>query len=129
MTMLEQEFVGDLWFFVAASSPQVAEIGDSRQVNLSFANPGGNTYVSLSGTAALVRDRAKIEELWNPLFKAWFPDGQDDADLALLKVTPTEAEYWDSPNGKVVQVIGFAKALLTGERADVGESEKVDFPG
>jgi general stress protein 26 len=125
MTMLDLEFDGDLWFFVGASSPQVAEMRADDQVNLSFANPSDNAFVSISGTAQVVRDRQKIEELWNPAFKAWFPDGKDDPDLAVLKVTTTQAEYWDSPNGKLVQAIGFAKALVTGERVDVGESEKV----
>lgn len=125
MTMLERDFDGDLWFFVGASSPQVAEMRADAQVNLSFANPGDNAYVSISGTAQVLRDRAKIEELWNPVYKAWLPDGKDDPDLAVLKVTTTQAEYWDSPNGKIVQAIGFAKAVLTGERPDVGESEKV----
>ena len=127
MTMLEQEFDGDLWFFVGASSPQVAEMRADDQVNLSFANPDDNAYVSISGTAQITRDRAKIEELWKPVYKAWFPDGKDDADLAVLKVTTTQAEYWDSPNGKIVQAIGFAKALVTGERPNVGESEKVSL--
>lgn len=127
MTMQEQEFDGDLWFFVGASSPQVAEMRAEDQVNLSFAKPGDNAYVSISGTAQLVRDRDKMEELWKPVLKAWFPDGLDDPDLALLKVTTTQAEYWDTPNGKLVQAFGFAKALVTGERPDVGESEKVDL--
>lgn len=125
MTMLDLEFDGDLWFFVGASSPQVAEMRADDQVNLSFANPSDNAFVSISGTAQVVRDRQKIEELWNPAFKAWFPDGKDDPDLAVLKVTTTQAEYWDSPNGNLVQAIGFAKALVTGERVNVGESEKV----
>lgn len=95
------------------------------RVNLSFANPDDNPYVSISGTAQILRDRAKIEELWKPIYKAWFPDGKDDADLAVLKVTTTQAEYWDSPNGKIVQAIGLAKALVTGERPNMGESGKV----
>lgn len=125
MTMQEQEFDGDLWFFVGASSPAVAEMRADDQVNLSFADPGDNAYVSISGTAQIVRDRAKIEELWKPILKAWFPDGLDDPDLALLKVTTTQAEYWDTPNGKLVQAFAFAKALVTGKPPEVGESEKV----
>jgi general stress protein 26 len=127
MTMLDREFDGDLWFFVGASSPQVSEMRADDQVNLSFANPGDNAYVSVSGTAQVFRDRQKMEELWNPIYKAWFPDGLDDPDLALLKISTTQAEYWDSPNGKVVQLVGFAKALLTGQQAEVGESQKVDL--
>lgn len=125
MTVQEREFDGDLWFFVGASSPQVAEMREDDHVNLSFADGGKNAYVSVSGTAAIVRDRQKMEELWSPVLKAWFPDGLDDPNLALLKVSTTQAEYWDAPNGKVTQLVGFAKALLTGEQAKIGESAKV----
>jgi len=127
MTMLDQEYDGDLWFFVGANSPQVSEMRADDQVNLSFANPSDNAYVSVSGTAQILRDRQKMAELWNPIFKAWFPDGLDDPNLALLKISTTQAEYWDSPNGKVVQLIGFAKAMLTGKQAEVGESQKVNL--
>src|SRR4051812_32556938 len=75
MTMLDQEFDGDLWFFVGANSPQVGEMRADDQVNLSFANPSDNAYVSISGTAQILRDRQKMEKLWNPVYKAWFPDG------------------------------------------------------
>jgi general stress protein 26 len=127
MATQKQEFDGDLWFFTGVSSPKVAEIRQDHQVNVAFADPNNDAYVSISGTAQLVRDRKKMEELWNPVLKAWFPDGLDDPDLALLKVTATGAEYWDSPNGKIVQAIGFAKALVTGQQYQGGENEKIDL--
>ena len=75
----------------------------------------------------MVKDRAKIEELWNPILKAWFPEGLDDPSLCLLKVTVEEAEYWDSPNSKLVQIAGFVKALVTGQAAKGGENEKISL--
>ena len=127
MTTQQQEFDGDLWFFVGAHSGTAREVQQDQQVNLGYANPGKNTYISVSGRANLVRDRAKMEELWNPVYKAWFPDGLDDPNLALLRVEPTQAEYWDAPNGKVVQALGFAKALLTGQPFQGGENEKLNL--
>ena len=96
---------------------------------MSYADTDGQRYVSVSGTAQLVRDRAKVEELWNPIFNAWFPDGLDDPDLALLKVTVEQAEYWDSPSSKVVQLYGFVKAVATGKRLsdEIGDNEKLRF--
>lgn len=125
MTMLDEDFGEEIWFFVGANSGAVAEIKADSQVNLSFADPGSDIYVSLSGTAAIVRDRQKVEELWNPIYKAWFPDGKDDPNLALLRVRATEAEYWDTPDSKVVQAFSFAKAIVTGREANPGENEKV----
>lgn len=127
MTMLDEDFADELWFFVGSHSGTVAEIKADSQINLGFADPGANVYVSLSGTASVVRDRQKAEQLWKPVYKAWFPDGLDDPNLALLRVQATEAEYWDSPDSKVVQAVGFVKSLVTGKQADGGENEKVSL--
>ena len=129
MATQQAEFDGDLWFFTGASSAKVGEVQRDRQVNVSYADTDGQRYVSVSGTAQLVRDRAKIKELWNPIFKAWFPDGLDDPDLALLKVAVERAEFWDSPSSKVVQLYGFVKAVATGKRPsdEIGDNEKLSF--
>src|SRR5450631_3516090 len=101
MATQEMEFNGDLWFFTYADSAKVDDVQQHRQVNLSYVKPDDNLFVSVVGTGQLVRDRQKIKELWNPFVKAWFPNGQDDPNVALLKVTVTSAEYWDAPGGKV----------------------------
>jgi general stress protein 26 len=125
MAASQKEFDGTLWFFTRASSHKVAEIqGDSR-VCVTYAEPSSQDYVSFSGRAALVRDRAEIDARWSELLKAWFPDGKDDPEVALLKVSVEQAEYWDSPNSKIVQIFGYAKAALTGEPPQLGESKKV----
>lgn len=127
MATQEFEFDGDLWFFTSADAPKVKEAQHDRHVNVSYSDPHNQKYVSVSGKAELVSDRAKIEELWNPLFKAWFPDGLDDPNLALLKVNVDKAEYWDSPSSKVVRLLGFAKALATGKPiGNPGDNAKID---
>ena len=127
MVTQEAEFDGDLWFFTGASSLKVGEVQHDRHVNVSYADPKNQTYVSISGTAQVVRDRKKIEELWNPAYQAWFPQGLDDPDLALLKVTAQHAEYWDSSSSAVVHAIGLVKAVVTGERAEGGDNQKIDL--
>jgi general stress protein 26 len=125
MAASQQNFDGTLWFFTRASSHKVAEVqGDSR-VCVTYAEPSRQDYVSFSGRAALVRDRAEIDARWSELLRAWFPDGRDDPDVALLKVTVEQAEYWDSPNSAVVQLYGYAKAVLTGESPRVGDNRRV----
>ena len=69
---------GDIWFFTGLASHKVNEVSSAPHVNLSFADPDNQRYVSVTGTAQLVRDRQKIEELWRPEFKMWFPEGKDD---------------------------------------------------
>ena len=129
MATQETEFDGDLWFFCDAESAKVYEVRQDMHVNVSYADPGNSRYVSVSGLASITRDKARIKEIWTPANKAWFPSGPDDPHIALLKVDVTQAEYWDGPGSKVVQVIGFAKAVLTGHRYPPGENEKLDLHG
>ena len=126
MYMQQAEFDGDIWFFTRRDSPKVDEIMHDKQVNLSYAAPGDNRYVSVSGKGELVDDMGKKEELWNDMLKAWFPNGLDDPQLVLLKVNADSAQYWDSTSSKLVQLAGFVKASVTGEAFEPdGVNEKV----
>ena len=115
MATMDQDFDGTLWFFTDATSAKVDEVRRDQHVNLSYANPEDQKYVSVSGRAMLVRDKAKMKELWSPIHKAWFPKGLDDPNIALLRVEVEKAEYWDSPSSAVVRMFGFAKAVVTGK--------------
>lgn len=127
MTALEMDAAGDLWFFASTESDQTVGFDIDENVNLAFALPGDSRYLSLSGTAKVEKDREKIRRLWNPWAAAWFPDGKADALLCLIRVTPTSAEYWEGP-GKVVQLFGIAKAILTRTRYETGgEHLKFEF--
>jgi general stress protein 26 len=81
----------------------------------------------VSGRAELVLDKQKMAELWNPVYKAWFPKGLEDPEIALLRVKVEKAEYWDMPHSAAVKVIGFAKAVLTGKPYEPGENKKLDL--
>lgn len=119
------EFDGDLWFFTEGSSEKVNDIKQRPQVNLSYGSADHNRYVSVSGAASISKDKAKMEELWSPMLKAWFPDGLDDPDLTLIKVSVEHAEYWESSSSKVVNLVGFIKAVVTGKEMEGGENEKI----
>ncbi len=124
MTPQEITGDGDVWFFIDRSSEQATNIDAEKRVNLAFAD--GSTWLSLACHGRVLRDDAKIAELWNPMVEAWFPDGQDSPDLALLFVESDSAEYWDTPGGRVASALAFAKTKLTGERPS-GHSESVDL--
>jgi len=127
MATQEAEFDGDLWFFTSKQTHKAQEIEKDNRVNVSYSEPEDNRYVSLSGTAELVDDREKIEELWSPLFLAWFPKGLEDPNLILLKVSVEHAEYWDATSSTLVAAFGLLKSLVTGERADSGEHVVLNF--
>lgn len=107
--------VATLYFFVSRRGEVATHVVEDDNVNVAYANPGNDSYVSVSGQALVVEDMAKKEELWSPMAKAWFPGGPTDPDLALLQVHITHAEYWDVTESKMVQLIKMAKAAITGE--------------
>ncbi|HEX9996138.1 MAG TPA: pyridoxamine 5'-phosphate oxidase family protein [Abditibacterium sp.] len=127
MALQDAPFDGDIWFFTGKHSPKVHQIEENPRVNVAFSDPAHQIYVSLSGVASLVIDKAKNKELWNPSLEAWFPEGLEDPELALLKVHVDGAEYWDAPSSKVAHVIGFVKSKLTGQQAEVGDHAKVEL--
>lgn len=120
------EFDGAVWFFSSDDSGKVHELVHNRSVNLAYSNPDKDTYLSLAGKGELVFDKAKIRQLWNPTYDAWFPDGLEDPHLALIKVEVDSAQYWEGPSAGV-QWLRLAKALVTGGLYEGGESHKVDL--
>ena len=116
---------GDMWFFTGEGTSQVAHIGADPRVNVSF---GQRTeWVSVAGTAEVVRDREKIRELWNQAVEAWFPDGPDTPEVVLLRVDSDSAEYWTSPGGTAATVLQWVKSKVTHSRMNVGESGTVEL--
>lgn len=116
----------ELWFFTNDYTAKVDDLRLHPQVCASYAAPDQNRYVSVSGTAELVRDADKVRALWKPMLKAWFPQGVDDPDLALIRIDIVSAQYWDASSSKLVQLFSKVKAIATGESAaDSGENEKL----
>jgi general stress protein 26 len=114
----ERKFNGRLWFFTDIKSPKVFNIQSNQHINLAYAKPDEQKYISVAGNARIINDRQKMKELWTPAMKAWFPEGVDDPNIALLCVEVDSAELWDSPPSKVVQLAGMAKAIATGRPYD-----------
>ena len=110
-----------LWFFTSFNSAKTYDISRDEHVNLSYANPDVNTYLSICGTAKIVRDQAKINELWTPEVAVWFPKGKEDPQVCLIEVIPTEVQYWIYPDSKISQAVEFVKKLTIGEFAELGK--------
>ena len=83
----------DLYFFIPKTGELYERLLTDGEVNVSYADPGQDSYVSLSGQARFVDDLAQKEALWSPAAQAWFPGGHTDPELALLAVRIRHAEY------------------------------------
>ncbi len=100
MATCQTSFDGNLWFFTKASSHQSIEIGKNYHVNVAYAVPEQDNYVSISGLTEIVRDPQKQRELWNEEVASWLGLDPEDEDVALLKVIVQQAEYWQVPGSR-----------------------------
>lgn len=128
MAALNKTFDGTLWFASREGAPKEGQIADHAQVLLAYSEPKSQDYVSVSGRATLVHDKAQVKALWSEALRVWFPKGPEDSAITLIKVDVESAEFWDSPSSSWVYAMGYAKARLTGEPPkDVGENKVVTF--
>jgi len=118
MEALEMDSDGALWFFTDLRSDLAERL---RAVNLSFVDDSRATYVSLSGRGEIAKDPARVERLWSMFDRAAFPDGPASRHLALLKVVPDKAEYWDAPSSPTVRLLALAASAVAG--APIGQAE------
>jgi len=125
MAKQKTEFDGTLWFLTRRDSSKVRELADDSHVSLLFADPSDAKFVSLKGRAYVSRDQEKIHELWNPMYNAWFPGGETDRQISVVRVDVTEGEYWEASDSKIVRSIKYLAAAATKGSVSVGEYGKV----
>ena len=105
---------GNLWFFSSDEAVFMHDLPQHPGVNISYSDPERNLYLSISGRAYVLKDRAKARELWNATARTWFPKGVDDPHLTLIRVRIESAEYWDAGSTKMKQLAQIAKSAITG---------------
>jgi general stress protein 26 len=125
MATIDIEDDGTLWFFTDIRSIKVEEVATSKQVHLAYAHPGKESYLDVRGTASVVTDKETVKSKWKPFVKAWFPNGAEDPNLALLKVNPLKTYYWDAETGKMVQFFKMAASIVTGKKLAEGAEGKL----
>lgn len=120
-----------LWFFVSVGSETAEDLQRDPRVGVTYADPGKEHYVAVSGRARAVDSRAKRDALWTGRARTWFPQGPDDPDLLLMEVRIEQAEYWDVHGSRMVQLLQRARAAVTGESVAAPHAEhcEVDFRG
>jgi general stress protein 26 len=125
MTTNEVEEEGYLWFFTSVKSELIKDISLEDGVQLSYAEPSKNIYISINGDAEIINSKEKKVELWNPMAKAWFPKGVEDPDLVLVRVKINEAEIWDSGASRILTLAKIVKAIFNEEKFENEDSHRV----
>jgi general stress protein 26 len=104
------------------NSLKIDEINVNPHALLNFQST--NKFASVRGVLTVLRDRQLIEKMWKDVWKVWFPDGKSDPNIALLKFTVHEGEYWDNAGLQGLKyVYDAAKAFLTGETPKADETQ------
>ncbi len=116
MARQEVEPDAEMWFISARNTTHIRALEVEPRVALSFSSR--DAWVALTGTASLVDDRTRLDELWNTFAEAWLPGGPDNPEAVLIRVDVDRAEYWDTPGGKVASLLSFAKTKLGGDTYD-----------
>lgn len=122
MSPLQMDEHGALWFFTDLRSSKAEHLG---VLNLGFVDSKDQTYVSVSGRGELHTERAAIEGLWTEFARPWFPGGVESPHLALLKVVPETAEYWDAPNSKMVRMLAMAASIVARKPIGLGDNARL----
>lgn len=127
MTAYVERDARAIWFLTEIDSEKTREIEEDEAVNLAFVDNDDRSYVSVTGTARVLRDVAKQKQLWNAFAEAWMPEGPEAPNVGLIRVAPVEATYWDSPSSTAVQLWRVAVANATQTPPSGDEVKKVSL--
>ena len=105
-----------VYFLTHQNSRKVSHITARSQVAMTMV--GNSCYVVVTGNAATSREPGLIQRLWQPTYRAWFPDGKDDADITVLRVTVDRVDYWAPPRSRVIRIAQAVKAAVMRRAVD-----------
>ncbi|RYE31177.1 MAG: general stress protein, partial [Sphingobacteriaceae bacterium] len=109
---------GVFWFLSSNDSHKDAEIKQDDHVQLLFQETHTSGFLSVYGQATISADKAKIKELWEPILKTWFTEGEDDPRISVISIKPVEAYYWDNKHGNAVAFVKMAIGAAIGKTLD-----------
>lgn len=94
------EFDGDCFFFAYDSARSVSDITADRHVSLALQGSAGllgkpPLFITIQGSATLIRDKAVFADHWTPDLDYWFKDGIDTPGVVMIHVRAERVHYWD----------------------------------
>ena len=122
MHVQEVDEDGCLWFFSVKNSQHSHDIKNDSRVQFLLADSGTSSFMTLYGKAEILYNREKIDKLWSSYVKVWFPEGKDDPNLTLIKLTPKDGYYWDTKNNRMIGFLKMAASIVTGVTMDDSSS-------
>lgn len=127
MSRQEVDIEGNIWFLFSADSDTHNHLMQNKKISITFSDVNSYEFVSLNGVGEIRKDQDKIEKYWNKMMDAWFEKGKEDPNIRILKVTPTDAHYWDNKTNKLVTFFKVAATAVTGIKTDIGREGNLNI--
>jgi general stress protein 26 len=118
MSVQKADKEGCLWFLSPTDSGQNRDIKGNKSVQLYFHGSKHSDFMHLIGEAEILTDKKIIQELWNPILKTWFTEGENDPRISIIKFTTKEGYYWDTKHGNLIAGIKMLIGAATGQTLD-----------
>lgn len=115
MAVQEVDDQGNFWFLSASDSNNNQELQADDQVQPLFQGSAHSVFLRIVGKATISTDKARIHELWNPILKAWFTEGEDDPRITVIQVAVQDGCYWDTKHGNAGALVKTAIGAAIGQ--------------
>lgn len=127
MSVRKADDQGKLWFLSADDSHKNHELATNPDVKLYFQVGHHAGFLELEGRAEVSRDKVRIHDLWNPMLKTWFTEGEDDPRITVICFTPQNGYYWDNKHGNLVAGAKVAVGAMIGKTLDDSIEGRLSF--
>jgi general stress protein 26 len=118
MSVQKVDDEGNFWFLSANDSHKNEELVHDPFVHLLFQGSPHSDFLNIYGIATASEDKQKIKELWEPILKTWFTEGEDDPRISVIKVEPIEGYYWDNKHGNAIAFVKMLAGAAVGQTLD-----------
>ncbi len=86
-----------VWLVTSAASVKAEELVEDSRAMLTLQAP--LRFVSVNGRAELVSGVAELAARWKESYRVWY-DGRSEPEIALIRFTAFDAEYWDDSSAR-----------------------------
>lgn len=116
-----------IWVYSSKDTDLVREAAGGRHAMFTFHAEKKGLWACVGGELTETYDRTRLEKDWSPILAAWYPDGKDDPNLAMLRFDLHDAEIWIERKGPLKFLWETAKANVTRDLPDWGQKGEVNF--
>lgn len=118
---------GQIWFFSRTDTDLAQQVERGAEAMFVVQAKDQGFQACVGGRLSQHFDAKRMTDYWSPVVAAWYPEGQRDPRLTLLRLDCTDAQVWLSETNPLAFGFQIVRANMTGREPDVGESRPVDL--